>query len=156
MRRAHAAEIGEQTWQHATDDWLNSMAQGNRRRACRFRCCAKITAEPISFRFPVILSMASGAITNPAARWKQPWSDGVCRDDKSVGTRDIHGGGDLRSNIATGQRPRLSQNATKIFGTLRFGTRCERTTPESADWLRTRLFTARCRVRCEPAHHIQN
>src|ERR1700688_1763922 len=133
------------------------MAPGNRRRAWRFRCFAKIIAEPISFHSPVILSMANGAITNPAARWKRLWSGGVCRDDKGGGiARTSTAAGIYDRSITTGQRPVLSQNATEIGVALRFGTRCERTAPESADWLRTGLFTARCRRRFDTAHHIQN
>src|SRR5580692_10763124 len=58
--------------------------------------------------------------------------------------------------LRRGNSPALSQNATEIGGALRFGTRCERTAPESANWLRTRLFTARCRRRFDTAHHIQD
>jgi hypothetical protein len=54
-----------------------------------------------------------------------------------------------------GRRP-LCQNATQADGILRFGTRPERTAPESAVEPCAPVFTARCRLGSDPAHHIQH
>src|ERR1700716_335489 len=50
----------------------------------------------------------------------------------------------------------LCQNATEIGLILRFGTRTERTAPESAVAVCAPVFTARYRPQCDTAHHIQH
>ena len=50
----------------------------------------------------------------------------------------------------------LCQNATEIEHILSFGTRTERTAPESAVEAGTILFTARYRVELQTAHHIRH
>ena len=50
----------------------------------------------------------------------------------------------------------LCQNATASERILSFGTRAERIAPESAVRARTPLFTARYRLECDAAHHMQH
>src|SRR4051794_31290685 len=64
---------GEREWQRANDVLLSSTATGNHRPAYRFRCSARITAERISFRSPVVTSTANGAMMNPATRSRPRW-----------------------------------------------------------------------------------
>jgi len=55
----------------------------------------------------------------------------------------------------SGAAPALCQYATRRPGTLRFGTRVERTAPESLLARCFPLFTARCRRNGTTPHHIQ-
>ena len=127
-------------WQHENDGWPSSMAMANRRRISRFRCFARITAAPISCRSPAASSMAHGATTNPAAPSRRRWSGGAC----------------LLPAFALDPEPVAVPLCNGKRATLSFGTRWERIAPESAVRACTLLFTARYRLECDAAHHMQH
>jgi hypothetical protein len=104
------------------------MAKEIRRRISRSRCFARIIAAPINCRSPAALSTANGAIMNPAARSRRPWSAGGC------GAPD------------GGRRDALCHYATEIATILRSGTGAERTAPESVVLVAAGPFTARYRA----------
>jgi hypothetical protein len=83
--------------------------------------------------------MANGAIMSPAASSKRRWWAGACTAPDS--------------NAALAA---LCQNATEIEANLRFGTRTERSAPESAVEACTPVFTAKYRPQSDTAHHIQH
>lgn len=122
-----AAHVGNITWQRANDGWLNSMAQENRRQGCRFRCCARITAEPTNCRSPAAISTAGGATTNLAARLRQPWSAGGCRDSQTARNREC---GDT-GVVLRAPAGNCAKLRPLLLRTLKIRTRSERTASES-------------------------
>src|SRR5260370_29706398 len=126
-------------WQRANDVWPSSTARGNRRRVNWSRCYARTTAGLINCRSRAGGSMANGAIMSPAASSKRRWWAGACTAPDS--------------NAALAA---LRQNATEIARNLRFGTRTERSAPESAVEARTPVFTARYPPESDTAHHLHH
>src|SRR5258708_13983732 len=114
------------------------MAQGNRHPVNWSRCYARTTAERINCRSRAVLSTANGAIMSPAASSKRRWWAGAFTAPDS--------------NAALAA---LCQNATEIEANSRFGTRTERSAPESAVEACTPVFTAGDRTQPDTQHHLQ-